>query len=56
MTNEKYTVVDQNARKNSIFVDFFGQKAATTRVVATLSLKTGDLERDILNLTHSIFS
>lgn len=34
-------LVDQNARENSIFVDFFGQKAATTKAVATLSLKTG---------------
>ncbi len=76
-------LVDQSAKKNSIFVDFFGQKTATTRAVATLSLKTGapiimaflrrsdrryrfkislseplqieetgDLEKDVLNLTQ----
>jgi len=34
-------LIDQNVRENNIIVDFFGQKAATTRSVATLSLKTG---------------
>jgi KDO2-lipid IV(A) lauroyltransferase len=34
-------LVDQNAKENSIFVDFFGQKAATTRSAATLSIKMG---------------
>lgn len=34
-------LVDQNAKENSIFVDFFGRKAATTRSAATLSLKMG---------------
>jgi Kdo2-lipid IVA lauroyltransferase/acyltransferase len=34
-------LIDQHVRENNISVDFFGQKAATTRSVATLSLKTG---------------
>ena len=33
-------LIDQHVRENNIHVDFFGQKAATTRSVATLSLKT----------------
>lgn len=33
-------LIDQHVRENNILVDFFGQKAATTRSVATLSLKT----------------
>jgi KDO2-lipid IV(A) lauroyltransferase len=76
-------LIDQNVRDNNILVDFFGQKAATTRSAATLSLKTGapvimlfarrlegeyrfkvtlskpveiektgDLEKDIFNLTQ----
>ena len=76
-------LVDQNVRDNNVLVDFFGQKAATTRSAATLSLKTGapvimlfarrleggykfkvtlsepvqiektgDLEKDIFNLTQ----
>jgi KDO2-lipid IV(A) lauroyltransferase len=76
-------LIDQHVRENNVFVDFFGQKAATTRSVATLSLKTdapvimlfarrleggyrfkvtlgkpveiektGDLEKDIFNLTQ----
>ncbi len=80
-------VADQNVRENNIFVDFFGQKASTTKAVATLSLKTGasiimvflrqidgryrfklslsqsveikktgDLEKDILNLTQKYTS
>ena len=34
-------LIDQHVRENNIFVDFFGKKAATTRSLATLSLKTG---------------
>ncbi len=34
-------LIDQNFARNEIFVDFFGKKAATTRLLASISLSTG---------------
>lgn len=34
-------LIDQNMGKNPIFVDFFGEKAATTRTLASLALSSG---------------